>query len=89
MQEMIFQKGQNWNDYPVRSKRGGFIYYDDTPTKGVALNRRTGSQVEYDRPVGWTLHPSVPTFTSQEGRSWLFSLIPKLPDLSVKEEDID
>ena len=24
-QEMIFQKGTNWNDYPVRMKRGGFI----------------------------------------------------------------
>lgn len=24
-QEMIFQKGINWNDYPVRMKRGGFI----------------------------------------------------------------
>ena len=25
-QEMIFQKGINWNDYPTRMKRGGFIY---------------------------------------------------------------
>lgn len=25
MQEMMFQKGINWNDYPVRFKRGGFI----------------------------------------------------------------
>lgn len=25
-QEMIFQRGINWNDYPVRMKRGGFIY---------------------------------------------------------------
>lgn len=25
MQEMMFQKGVNWNDYPVRFKRGGFI----------------------------------------------------------------
>lgn len=24
-QEMIFQKGINWNDYPARMKRGGFI----------------------------------------------------------------
>jgi len=24
-QEMLFQKGINWNDYPVRFKRGGFI----------------------------------------------------------------
>ena len=25
MQEMIFQKGQNWNDYPIKHKRGRFI----------------------------------------------------------------
>ncbi len=25
MQEMIFQKGQNWNDYPAKYKRGRFI----------------------------------------------------------------
>lgn len=25
MQEMMFQKGTNWNDYPVRFKRGGFV----------------------------------------------------------------
>lgn len=25
MQEMMFQKGINWNDYPTRWKRGGFI----------------------------------------------------------------
>lgn len=25
-QEMIFQKGINWNDYPSRMKRGGFVY---------------------------------------------------------------
>ena len=25
MQELIFQKGINWNDYPSREKRGGFI----------------------------------------------------------------
>ena len=25
MQEMLFQKGVNWNDYPAFSKRGSFI----------------------------------------------------------------
>lgn len=29
MQELIFQKGINWNDYSAREKRGGFIYRDD------------------------------------------------------------
>ena len=26
MQEMIFQKGINWNDYPPRFKRGGYFH---------------------------------------------------------------
>lgn len=26
MQEMLFQKGINWNDYPTRFKRGGVVY---------------------------------------------------------------
>lgn len=87
LQEMVFQKGMNWNNYPARFKRGGFIFYDETVVKGIALNKRTGNEVEFDRPKGWDSLPEVPKFTSAEGRSWLFSLIPKLPDLSYKEEN--
>jgi tRNA(His) guanylyltransferase len=79
LQEMIWQKGQNWNDYPVRSKRGGFIYYDSTPTISTALNKKTEKIIEYNRPKGWTIYEDVPIFTSQEGRTWLLNLIPKLP----------
>ena len=27
LQELIHMKGQNWNDYPARCKRGGFVFY--------------------------------------------------------------
>lgn len=30
LQDMIHAKGDNWNDHPVRFKRGGFVYYDRT-----------------------------------------------------------
>ena len=85
LQEMIFQQGQNWNDYPARFKRGGFIHYDEMTTVGYAVNRKTSENVIFDRPKGWSILPEVPKFTSDVGRSWLFSLIPKLPDLSCNE----
>lgn len=84
LQEMVFQRGINWNDYPVRFKRGGFIYYDKTSTVGTATNKKTGEEVQFERPVGWSIYLEVPIFTSKESRSWLFSLIPKLPELSCE-----
>lgn len=42
LQEMIFQKGINWNDYPVRCKRGGFVvkehYLKDTAVRTRWIN---------------------------------------------------
>jgi tRNA(His) 5'-end guanylyltransferase len=80
LQEMVWQKGQNWNDYPVRFKRGGFIYYDTTIFTDTALNKKTEKIIEYSRPKGWSIYEDVPIFTSQEGRSWLLNFIPKLPN---------
>lgn len=47
-QEMIFQKGINWNDYPVRMKRGGFIFkVPKTVTReGVYTIRSTWENIE-------------------------------------------
>lgn len=39
-QELIFQKGQNWNDYPTFCKRGTFIYKTDN-----------GYSIDLDCPV--------------------------------------
>jgi tRNA(His) 5'-end guanylyltransferase len=30
LQEMIFQKGQNWNEYPTECRRGTFVYKNDS-----------------------------------------------------------
>jgi tRNA(His) 5'-end guanylyltransferase len=87
LQEMIFQAGQNWNDYPVRFKRGGFIHYDETVIPGFAVNKKTGNEVTFERPIGWSIFPEIPVLTSQEGRAWFFSLIPKLPELSYKDDE--
>lgn len=40
MQEMMWQKGQNWNDYPVGFRRGRAIVKETFEHKG--LNRKTG-----------------------------------------------
>jgi len=73
LQEMIFKKGQNWNDYSVRSKRGGFVYYDKTKTQGSAINKKTGDEIMFERPKGWSVMPAVPIFTSDEGVNLLKS----------------
>jgi tRNA(His) 5'-end guanylyltransferase len=84
LQEMVFQKGTNWNDYPTRFKRGGVIYYDETTTQGEAVNKKTNEPVIFERPKGWTIAPEIPIFSSQEGRSWLSPMIPKMPELSCE-----
>jgi tRNA(His) guanylyltransferase len=35
LQELIFQKGINWNDYPTRCKRGGLIVKENYDKEGV------------------------------------------------------
>lgn len=39
MQEMIFQKGQNWNDYAPKYKRGRFIEKQETTVNGAVRNK--------------------------------------------------
>ena len=60
LQDMIHAKGDNWNDHPSRFKRGGLVYYD----------RLT---VPYP---SWVVSSDCPTFTSEDGRPFLKSIIP-------------
>jgi len=60
LQDMIHDKGDNWNDHPARFKRGGFVYYDRTAQPYPA----------------WRIHEECPTFTAEDGRPFLKSLIP-------------
>jgi tRNA(His) 5'-end guanylyltransferase len=60
LQDMIHEKGDNWNDHPARFKRGGLVYYDSTAQPYPA----------------WKIADECPVFTSEEGRPFLKSLIP-------------
>lgn len=61
VQDMIHEKGDNWNDHPVRFKRGGLVYYDKTAQPYPA----------------WKIADECPIFTADDGRPFLKSLIPK------------
>lgn len=39
LQEMIWQKGQNWDDLPTRWKRGACVYRDHTVPAGIGHDR--------------------------------------------------
>ena len=60
LQDMIYVKGDNWNDHPARFKRGGLVYYDRAAQPYPA----------------WKIADECPTFTSDEGRPMLRKLIP-------------
>ena len=72
-QEMIFQKGINWNDYPAKLKRGRFIQKEirilETPF--VSFEKK---QTTYERSV-W-VSVDCPIFT--QDRDFLQSKIPKM-----------
>jgi tRNA(His) 5'-end guanylyltransferase len=59
MQEMIFQKGINWNDYTPREKRGAVIC-----KFGEVLTNPQGEQ--YTRSK-WKADPDTPIFTQDKG----------------------
>jgi tRNA(His) 5'-end guanylyltransferase len=62
MQEMIFEKGQNWNDYPVKHKRGRFIEKQMYDKDGAVRSK-------------W-ISVDCPTFT--QDREFLSTRIPDL-----------
>ncbi|MBF0315293.1 MAG: hypothetical protein HQK52_17870 [Oligoflexia bacterium] len=69
MQEMIFQKGVNWNDYPVGFKRGRFVTKENYEIEDGVVRTRC---VVIEPPI----------FTQE--MEFLASRIPKLPSLSIK-----
>lgn len=66
-QEMLFQKGINWNDYLPKYKRGSVVkkklYYIE------------GSDGDTYARSKWIVDPNTPIFT--EDREYLYELIPK------------
>jgi tRNA(His) 5'-end guanylyltransferase len=84
MQEMIFQKGINWNDYTPREKRGTLIrkvekkfVRRDTSTTETDKTVVIPESSIYTRNV-WEADPETPIF-SQE-KSYLRWLMPSAPD---------
>ncbi len=60
LQDMIFQKGINWNDCPVPQKRGRCIIKTTSPR--TALNPKTGEYVTTERSE-WVVDNNIPIFT--------------------------
>ena len=48
MQEMLFQKGINWNDYPVRFRRGTSIERQTVTGPVTYVHKRTGETIATD-----------------------------------------
>jgi tRNA(His) 5'-end guanylyltransferase len=84
MQELIFQKGINWNDYAPRLKRGGIIkkvekvFVRRNPTAEVTHKTTVISESDIYKRNVWELDIETPTFTQNKG--YLRWLMPKGPD---------
>jgi hypothetical protein len=89
MQEMLFQKGINWNDFSPREKRGSVV----RKVEKQFVRRETMAEVTdttvvipesaiYKRNV-WEADPETPIFT--QDREYLRSLFPNYEQ--QKEEE--
>jgi tRNA(His) 5'-end guanylyltransferase len=70
LQELIFQKGINWNDCPTSQKRGRCIV-KKTSTH-TALNPKTNEYVKSERGV-WVVDNEIPIFSTD--RSYIEQFI--------------
>jgi tRNA(His) 5'-end guanylyltransferase len=72
---LLFRKGINWNDYPVRIKRGCFIERKTVVKQVEFVHGRTGElcQAETERHV-WDRAEDLPVFTRDP--EWLQRRIP-------------
>lgn len=71
MQEMMWQKGVNWNDYPVGFKRGRAIVKESFEHKG--LDKKTGQEVVTQRSRWVSVEP--PIFTQEP--EFILNRLPK------------
>ena len=61
IQEMLFQKGINWNDYPTDYKRGSACYKVKR-TEEIEDPRNPGQKLTVERSM-WTVDTEIPVFT--------------------------
>lgn len=74
MNEMLFQKGINFNDYPVHFRRGSVAI--KVSNQEEFTNKKTG-RVEIVIRNRWGIMAQTPLFTSEDGNAWLKNIIPK------------
>ena len=80
MQEMIFQKGINWNDYKPREKRGSLIRKVEHvyARQGELIMDGKTRVIESYKRSKWEADPETPIFSQTKG--YLRWLMPQAPD---------
>jgi tRNA(His) 5'-end guanylyltransferase len=80
MQEMIFQKGINWNDYKPREKRGSLIRKVEHvyARRGEPIMDGKTRVIESYKRSKWEADPKTPIFSQEKG--YLRWLMPQAPD---------
>ena len=75
LQEMLFQNGINWNDYPIGCKRGRTVVRRESVTTVEYVDKRTGEHVTKPDVVRhlWVLE-DPPIFT--QDRSYIVKVLP-------------
>jgi tRNA(His) guanylyltransferase len=76
LQEMLYRKGVNWNDYPIRTKRGCFIEKKTVVKDVEYVHKETGQvcRVENCERQVWERAEELPDFTRDP--EWLKHRIP-------------
>jgi tRNA(His) 5'-end guanylyltransferase len=74
-QEMIFQRGINWNDYPAKQKRGRLIIKETVEMKTDVFKSYVKEPTNYFRTVWKSVE--CPIFT--QDMEFLYNLIPDMP----------
>jgi len=74
MNEMLFQKGINFNNYPVDFRRGSIAI--KVAKEGEFINRKTGLKALAMRNK-WEIMEDTVLFSSERGQEFLSKIIPK------------
>lgn len=82
LQEMMFQKGQNWNDYPIGFKRGRIILKESEEVIEIKNPKKPELEPQYITRKSWGSFPP-PIFSKD--KEFLRSRIPK-SELEIEGE---
>lgn len=74
LQEMMFQKGQNWNDYPVGFKRGRIILKEKEELVEIKNPKNPEAEKKFITRTGWGVF-EPPIFSKE--KDFLRARIPK------------